>query len=96
MCEECGCGHTQSCGEITHFYKKPMVAVVMLEEDIKDGDKIQVRGATTDFTMTVQGMRNEAEQEIDHAHAGELVAFRTPELVRPGDQIWLVLREVKE
>ncbi len=96
MCEECGCGHTEQSGEITHFYAKPMVAVVKLSETIKNGDKIQVKGATTDFTMTVQGMRNEAEQEIDHGHADELVSFKTPEIARPGDKIWLSMREVTE
>ena len=94
MCEECGCGQTEPSGEITHYYGKPMVAVVKLAEDLKNGDRILVKGGTTEFTMTVAGMRNEAEQPIDTAKAGELVAFRTPEVARPGDKIWLTMREV--
>jgi ribosomal 50S subunit-recycling heat shock protein len=95
MCEDCGCGHTDPSGEVTHFYGRPMVAVVKLAEAIKNGDKIKVEGATTEFTMTVQGMRNEQEQEIEEAAAGELVAFKTPEVARPGDKIWLTMREVE-
>ncbi len=94
MCEDCGCGHTEPIGEITHFYTKPSVAVIKLDQNMKNSDQVQVKGSTTDFKMTVEGMRNDAEEEIDHAHAGELVAFRTPDRARPGDKIFLVMREV--
>ena len=86
---------TEPSGEVTHYYGKPMVAVVKLTERVRNGDRIKVKGATTDFTMTVQGMRNEEEQEIDEAAAGELVAFKTPDVARPGDKIWLIMREVE-
>jgi hypothetical protein len=94
MCEECGCGHTEPSGEVTHYFGKPMVAVVKLLEALKNGDRILVKGATTEFTMTVEGMRNEQELEISEAAAGELVAFKTPEVARKGDKIWLTMREV--
>jgi hypothetical protein len=96
MCEDCGCGHTEPSGEITHYFGKAMVAVIKLGERMKNGDTIRVQGSTTDFTMTVRGMRNESEQEIDEAQIGEVVAFRTPEIARPGDKVWLVMREVSE
>jgi putative protease len=82
-------------GEITHFYAKPSVAVIKLDEEMRNGDQIRIKGSTTDLTMTVQGMRNEQEQEIDTAKAGELIAFRTPDKVRPGDKIFLVMRVTK-
>jgi hypothetical protein len=88
MCEHCGCGETQPIGEVTHYYGKPMVAVVRADGLIKNGDPVRIKGNTTDFTMTVQGMRNEQEQEIDSAHSGELIAFRTPEVARPGDKLY--------
>ncbi|MFH1676984.1 MAG: hypothetical protein ABIC40_08150 [bacterium] len=91
MCEECGCGMTEPVGEITHYFGKPQVAVVRLNDGIKNGDTILVKGTTTEFTMDVKGLRNEAEQEIEEGHKGELVAFRTDEKARPGDQIWLVM-----
>ncbi len=94
MCESCGCGHTETMGEVTHFYAKPSVAVVKLDEAMKNGDDIQIKGSTTDFMMTVQGMRNEQEQEIDSSDAGELVAFRTPDKARPGDKVYLSKREI--
>ena len=88
MCDTCGCGEPEPSGEITHYFGKPMVAVVRLSSKLAIGDKIQVRGATTDFEMSVAGMRNEAEQEIESAEPGELVAFKTPEVARPGDKIY--------
>jgi translation elongation factor EF-1alpha len=88
MCETCGCGETQPIGEVTHYYGKPMVAVVRADGVIKNGDSVRIKGGTSDFTMTVQGMRNEQEQEIESAHSGELIAFRTPEIARPGDKLY--------
>jgi translation elongation factor EF-1alpha len=88
MCETCGCGETQPIGEVTHYYGKPMVAVIRADGVIKNGDSVRIKGGTTDFTMTVQGMRNEQEQEIESAHSGELIAFRTPEIARPGDKLY--------
>jgi predicted ribosome-associated RNA-binding protein Tma20 len=88
MCEECGCGETQPIGEVTHYYGKPHVAVVRADGLIKNGDTVMVKGGTTNFTMTVQGMRDEQELEIDSAHSGQLVAFATPEVARPGDKLY--------
>ena len=88
MCETCGCGETQPIGEVTHFYKKPSVAVIRADGVIKNGDKIIFKGSTTYFEMVVEGMRNEQEQEIEHAHSGELIAFHTPEVTRPGDKVY--------
>lgn len=88
MCEHCGCGAPQPIGEVTHYYGKPKVAVVRADGLIKNGDLIRIKGATSDFVMTVQGMRNEQEQDIDEAHSGQLVAFVTPEIARPGDKVF--------
>jgi hypothetical protein len=88
MCETCGCGSSLPIGEVTHYYKKPGVAVIRADGVIKNGDKIVVKGASTFFEMTIEGMRNEAEQEIEHAHSGELIAFHTPEMTRPGDKVY--------
>jgi len=90
MCDTCGCGQTEPSGEITHYFGKPMVAVVKLAATLSNGDKICIKGGTTDFEMTVGGMRNEAEKPIESAVAGELVAFKTPEIAREGDKVWIV------
>ena len=82
-------------GEITHYYKKPMVAVAKLNELVKVGDKVHIKGSTTDFTMTIIGLRNANEDAVTYADAGELVAFQTSAVARPGDKMWLVIREVE-
>ena len=80
-------GMTEPCGEVTHFYAKPMVAVVRLTAKLANGDKVKIMGATSDFEMTVKGIRNEDEQEVDSAESGEMIAFKTPEIARPGDKV---------
>ncbi|MCK4719540.1 U32 family peptidase C-terminal domain-containing protein [bacterium] len=93
MCSSCGCDATEPVGEVTHYYGKPMVAVIELSGEISNGDKIEVKGATTEFVMTVEGIRNDAEEPVEVGNAGEKVAFKTPEKARPGDKIWLIKDE---
>jgi putative protease len=93
MCSSNGYDATEPVGEVTHYYGKPMVAVVDLSGEISNGDKIEVKGATTEFVMTVEGIRNDAEEPVEVGNAGEKVAFKTPEKARPGDKIWLIKDE---
>jgi hypothetical protein len=93
MCEDCGCDYTTPAGEVTHFFGKPMVVVIKCDQALHNGDEIQIKGSTTEFTMTVGGMRNEAEEEVDHCHTGELCAFKSSETARPGDKVYLYKRE---
>ncbi len=93
MCKDCGCELTEPTGLVTHFYAMPMVAVVKCLTPLKNGDNVRIKGATSDFSMTVDGMRNEAEESIDESAEGDLVAFKTPELARSGDKVYIVTAE---
>jgi translation elongation factor EF-Tu-like GTPase len=62
-------------GVVTHFYGEPMVAVVKLESGtLRVGDRIHVRGHTSDFGQQVESL------QIEHA---------TVEEVGPGDDFGL-------
>jgi translation elongation factor EF-Tu-like GTPase len=64
-------------GVVTHFYGEPMVAVVKLESGtLRVGDRIHVRGHTSDFGQQVESL------QIEHAAVEE---------VGPGDDFGLKL-----
>ena len=66
-------------GVVTHFYGEPMVAVVKLETGtLRVGDRIHVRGHTSDFAQEVQSL------QIEHAAV---------EAVGPGDDFGLKVIE---
>lgn len=73
-------------GEITHYFDRIGVAVVKLTDTLKVGDKIQVKGATTDFTQTIESMQIEHEQ-VQKAGKGQSIGLKTAEKARQGDTV---------
>ena len=67
----------------------PMVAGVELTAPLKLGDKIHIRGHTTDFELTVDSMQiNNVDAE--EAKAGDSVGIKVSERVRGGDTVYKV------
>lgn len=76
-------------GEVIHYYPRIGVAVVELKAPLSVGDKIVVRGVTTDFAQTVESMQIEHEQ-IVKAEAGQSVGLKVEERVRERDTVYKV------
>jgi len=76
-------------GKITHFFDKISVAVIELSGTLREGDKIRIKGSTTDFEQTVNSMQIEHET-IEEANAGQSIGLKVSEKVRPGDEVFLV------
>ena len=62
-------------GLITHFYSKPSVAVIELSAPLSTGDKIVIRGSTTNIEQTVDSMQVEHKQ-IPNAQAGQSIGMK--------------------
>ncbi|MEA2089529.1 MAG: translation elongation factor-like protein [Thermoproteota archaeon] len=77
-------------GRIAHYYTKIGVAVVELEASLSAGDKIAVKGSTTDFEQTVESMQIEHEN-IQTAKAGNSIGLKVKERVREDDVVYKVL-----
>ncbi|MDD3774102.1 MAG: translation elongation factor-like protein [Patescibacteria group bacterium] len=77
-------------GEILHFFDHISVAVVKAtKEKISVGDKILVKGATTNFEQEISSM------QIDHAEVkeikkGEEAGMKVDEKVREGDIVYKI------
>ena len=74
---------------INHFFDHIGVAAMKLDGDLKVGDNIRVKGATTDFTQTVAGLQSD-HVDLPAAHAGQEVGLKMDDKVREGDGIYLV------
>ena len=82
-------------GRVTHYYSHLSVAVLLLHESLKMGDKIHILGHSTDFTQRVGSM------EIDHhsvvwVKPGADVAIKVVEPVRVHDVVYRVVEEVAQ
>ena len=76
-------------GKVTHYFGGIGVAVIALSNTLKVGDKIHVKGATTDFEQSIDSMQIEHEQ-VKKAGKGQSLGLKTAEKVRQGDIVFNV------
>jgi putative protease len=77
-------------GKITHYFPQIAVAAATLSGELKVGDRVRVKGHTTDFTEAIESLEIE-HQKVDRAGPGDDVAFKVSEKARPGDQLLRVM-----
>ncbi len=76
-------------GKVTHYYNKIGVAIVELEDDLQQGDRISIEGSTTNIQQTVDSMQVEHEP-VKTARRGDAIGLKVPDAVRPGDNVYKV------
>jgi len=74
-------------GHITHFFSKINVAVLELTAPLSVGDRILVKGPTTDFEQVVESMQIE-HANIPKAEAGQSVGLKMAEQVKESDVVY--------
>ncbi len=74
-------------GHITHFFSKINVAVLELTAPLAVGDRILVKGPTTDFEQVVDSMQIE-HANIPKAEAGQSVGLKMTEQVKERDVVY--------
>ena len=79
----------QSIGTVSDFFARPVVAAIELTGDLKTGDKIHIKGHTTDLEATVDSMQID-NAPVQEAHAGDSVGVKVPDRVRKGDTVYKV------
>jgi translation initiation factor IF-2 len=77
-------------GEVTHYFGKISVAAVKLKKQIKIGDTLHFKGATTDFKDTVTSMQIRQEK-VNVAKKGDEVGIKVKDKVREGDKVYKIL-----
>ena len=76
-------------GSIEHFYSKAGVAIVQVSAPIKKGDKILIRGSTTNLPQIVESMEVEHKQ-MNEAQAGQKIGLKVAARVRENDVVYKV------
>jgi selenocysteine-specific translation elongation factor len=76
-------------GEVTDFFARPVVAGIEVAATLKVGDKIHIKGHTTDLELTVDSMQIN-NVNVEQAKAGDLVGIKVSDRVRRGDTVYKV------
>jgi len=76
-------------GIVSGFFSHVNVAAIKLSGSLKVGQKIHIKGYTTDFEQEVDSMQIE-NQKVSTAKKGDHVGIRVVEKVRPNDKVFLL------
>ncbi|MEM2937463.1 MAG: translation elongation factor-like protein [Candidatus Bathyarchaeia archaeon] len=74
-------------GRVTHFFTKISVAVVELKAPLAVGDRIVIKGPTTDFEQIVDSMQIE-HKNVQRAEAGQSIGLKVNQRVREKDVVY--------
>lgn len=77
-------------GKVMHYYPKIGVAVVSLNNELKIGDEILIRGKSTELRQKVESMQIE-HKNVEIAKAGQSIGLKVNERVREGDIVYKIL-----
>jgi translation elongation factor EF-Tu-like GTPase len=77
-------------GVVADFFARPVVAAIQLTAPLKVGDRIHIKGHTTDLEHTVDSMQvNNAA--VAEAQAGDGVGVKLTARVRKGDSVYKIV-----
>jgi len=80
----------QKVGEVIKFFSKAGVAAIKITEGtLKVGDRIRIKGHTTDFEDQIQSMQVE-NQPVEKAEVGHLIGIKVKDRVREKDAVFRV------
>ena len=76
-------------GRVAAFFAQPMMANINLTAPLKVGDRLHIRGLTTNVELVVKSIQlNNAE--VKEAKSGDIAEIKVPERVRKGDLVYRV------
>ncbi len=77
-------------GKVMDFFARPVVAGIDLTGTLKVGDRIHVKGHTTDLELTVDSMQIN-NVDVEEAKAGDAVGIKVSDRVRGGDTVYKIV-----
>ena len=76
-------------GTVADFFAHPVVAGIELTASLSVGDKIRIKGHTTDLEMEVGEMQID-NQNVTEAKAGDSIGIKVTDRVRAGDSVYKI------
>ena len=77
-------------GSVSDFFARPVVAGIELTATLKLGDKIHIKGHTTDIEFIVDSMQIN-NVDVSEAKAGDAVGIKISDRARRGDTVYKVI-----
>lgn len=79
-------------GRVVTYFAHPEAAAIELEDHLKVGDTIHIKGHTTDFEQEVESMQIENET-VQEAKKGDSIGVKVKERVRRNDVVYKLVEE---
>ena len=79
----------EAVGKVSDFFSRPVVAGIEMTAPLKVGDKIHIKGHTTDIELTVDSMQIN-NVNVPEAKPGDAVGIKVTDRVRRGDIVYKV------
>ena len=76
-------------GTVDHFFGNISVGMIKLTEVLKVGDKIHIKGNTSDFTQDILSMQID-RVPAQEAKAGDLISVKVDQKIRKDDAVYKV------
>jgi translation elongation factor EF-1alpha len=80
----------QEVGRVTDYFARVGVAGVELTGHLRVGDRIRIRGHTTDLEQVVESMQIE-HQPVQEAGPGDRVGIKVVDRCRRGDHVYKLI-----
>ena len=76
-------------GKVSDFFARPVVAGIELAGALKVGDKLHIKGHTTDIELVADSIQVN-NVNVQEGKPGDSVGIKVPDRVRRGDTIYKV------
>jgi len=76
-------------GHVSDFFARPVVAGITLTGTLKVGDKLHIKGHTTDIELIVESMQIN-NINVTEGKAEDAIGIKVPDRVRAGDHVYKV------
>ncbi len=81
-------GSEERIGRVANYFSKISVAAIQIEKNsLSIGDRIRIKGVTTDFTQEIESMEID-RNPVNSASKGQSVGIKVKERVRPNDIVY--------
>jgi len=95
LCNKCDVRQTKvviegkEIGKIEHYYGHLGVGIIELSGALKSGDRIRVKGHTSDFKQGVASMQIN-HNNVSEGKSGDLIGIKVSQKVHPGDKVYKI------